>query len=72
MTAHWSFIREQAWMQHMQQQRPHIAIQQLDAALINISDDSGNFSASFPGRVFAAVAVMLPKPTPELGSNIIF
>jgi len=39
-------------------------------AALKISGTSGNFD-SYPGGVFSAVAVKLPKPIPKCGSKII-
>ncbi|KAK2991977.1 LOW QUALITY PROTEIN: hypothetical protein RJ640_002886 [Escallonia rubra] len=68
--AHWSFIREQVRMQHMQQQWPHSLPQKLEAALTKISAASGSFGSLDPGGVFSAVAIKLPKPTPRFCSTV--
>jgi hypothetical protein len=70
--AHWLFILEQLWTQHMQQQRLHMLLQQLEAALTKISAASGNFGSSRPGGIFSTVAVKLPNPMPRLRRSIIF
>lgn len=68
--AHWSFIFEHIWMQHMQQHLSHSILQQLDAAITNISAASC-FTVE-PGGVFSAVAVRSPKPSPRFWSIITF
>lgn len=70
---HWSFSLEQHWMQHMQQHLLHILLQQLDAAIANISATSGPFgSSSAPGGMFLVVAIKLPKPMPRFCKYIVF
>ena len=68
-TAHWSFILEQHWRQHIQQQRPKMLAQQFEAARTKISAASGSLGSSHPGGMLSAVAVKLPKPTHRLCSG---
>lgn len=70
--AHLSFIWEQHWMQHIQQQCPKILPQQFEAALTKISAASGSLGSSHPGGMLSAVAVKLPKPTHRLCSGVTF
>lgn len=72
VTAHWLFTYEQAWMQHKQQKRSASWLQQLEAALANRSAGSDDFAFSTPGGRFFAVAVKLPKPTPNFPKNTFF
>lgn len=59
-------------MQHMQQKRSASWLQQLEAALTNRSAGSDDFNFSNPGGRFCAVAVKLPKPTPNFPKNMFF
>lgn len=59
-------------MQHIQQQYPHILVQQSEAAFTMISAASGGFGSVKPGAIFSAVAFTFPNPIPMFFNTFSF